>query len=308
MNAPARLSARRRKFFIVFFKTLCYNNVMESVRTNAYAKINLTLYITGVKDGYHMLDSIVTSVDLCDRITVRRRMDRSVKVTMRGMGCECIPEEENNAYLAAKLFVEEFNTSGADINIVKKIPVGAGLGGSSADAAGVLNALSELYKVNDIATLKLIADRTGSDTRYMLTGGWARLFGRGDVVQPIKSKLKLNILLLVPDGGVSTKQCFAAFDKSGVRGGNSDSAELAVTDCDARALSGRLSNSLMDAAASLSGEIKSCIDELKAFDPLAVNMTGSGNGVYALFENREFCEYAKSRYAGCAKAYILKTR
>lgn len=281
---------------------------MDSVRVKAYAKINLTLFVTGKENGYHTLDSLVTSVDLFDLIKIRKRKDRLVSVTMRGMGSENIPFESNNAVKAAELFVEKFESYGADITIFKNIPMGAGLGGSSADAAGVLCGLAKLYKTDDLAGLKLIADKTGSDTRYMLTGGWARLFGRGDNVKAVESALNMHILLLVPNESISTAKCFSLFDDMGKPGGNSDLAEKAAEENDLKSLAGNLSNSLMTAASSISDSVKSCIDELNAFAPLAVNMTGSGSGVYALFDSKEMCQYAKSRYRGNAKTYILEVK
>lgn len=281
---------------------------MESVKVKAYAKINLTLFVTGTENGYHMLDSIVASVDLYDLIKIKKRRDKLVSVTMHGMGSETIPHESNNAARAAELFVAKFGTNGADITVYKNIPMGAGLGGSSADAAGVLNGLAKLYKVDDLTALKLLADETGSDTRYMLTGGWARLYGRGNVVKAIDSGLKAHIFLLVPSGGVSSARCYSAFDKVGKTGGNSDTAERAAALNDLNGLAKQLSNSLMPAAASLSDGISDCIEELNEFAPLAVNMTGSGSGVYALFENKEMCAYAKSRYRGKAKTYILEVK
>ncbi len=279
---------------------------MESVRIKAYAKINLTLFINGTAGGYHDLDSIVASVGIYDEIILKKRSDRLITVTMHGEGCENIPADKNNAVKAGRLFAEHFKTNGADITITKNIPMGAGLGGSSADASGVLNGLKQLYDVDDFESLGRIADMTGSDTRYMLSGGYARMSGRGDKVVPIDSNLKLNILLLVPNENISTAQCFALFDKCGIVGGNSDLAEKALISGDIKGLSAQLSNSLTLPAVSLSGEMKTCIEDLKKFSPLAVNMTGSGSGVYALFENKKLCAEAKNRYNGTAKAYELE--
>lgn len=277
------------------------------VRVKSYAKLNLTLFVTGTGGGYHNLDSLVTSVDLYDLITLKKRKDKLVSVTMRGCGSESIAFEDNNAVKAAQAFVENYGTDGADIAVYKNIPMGLGLGGSSADAAGVLRGLSKLYAVNDTAGIKLIADNLGSDTKYMLSGGYARMTGRGDVIQPIESKLKLNFLLLAPREGVSTAQCFKAFDEVGAFGGDSNAAVAAVAAGDKRALARNMFNALSAPAKTLSEEIETSFAQLAAFDPLAVNMTGSGSGVYALFENAEFCEYAKSRYRGKARAYVLKT-
>lgn len=281
---------------------------MHSVRIKAYAKINLTLHVLGVRDGFHALDSVVASVDLYDVVTIKKRKDRRVCITMRGTGSEAIPYEDNNAVKAAKLFIERFETNGADITVDKNIPMGAGLGGSSADAAGVLNGLSKLYGKDDIEALKELAARTGSDTPYMLEGGWARLFGRGDVVKRIDSRLKLYALLLAPEKKVSTAECFQRFDAVGGFGGNSDGAERAAIACDKKALSTELSNSLLPAAVSLSESVAACVAELKELNPLAVNMTGSGSGVYALFENKKFCARALSRFKGEARAYILEVK
>ncbi len=285
-----------------------YNAVMESMRVKSYAKINLTLNITGSEGGYHMLDSVVTTVDLYDLIIIKKRKDSLVSVTMRGCGSENIAFSENNAALAAQAFTEKYSTDGADVTVYKNIPMGMGLGGSSADAAGVLNGLFRLYKIDDVAGKKLLADRFGSDTRYMLTGGYARLFGRGNEVKALDGRLKLNLLLLDPKESVSTAQCYKKFEENGITGGNSDVAEKAVLCGDLRLLAANLNNALTDSACELSDGVKKAIEELKEFDPLAVNMTGSGSGVYALFENAEFCRYAKSRYKGRFRLYELKTR
>ena len=282
-----------------------YNAVMGSVRVKSYAKLNLTLNITGVKDGYHLLDSVVTTVDLYDAIVIKKRKDKQVTITMHGQGSEAIFFEENNAVRAAKAFIGAYATCGCDIKVYKNIPLGLGMGGSSADAAGVLNGLSKLYGVNDTAGLKLLADSVGSDTRYMLSGGYARLFGRGDEVMPIESSLKLNFLLLAPKEGVSTALCYKTFDSLSKLGGDSESAQEAIEKEDKYSL--KLNNALFPAAKTLSSEVGEAYEELKSFDPLAVNMTGSGSGVYALFENEQFCQYAKSRYTGKFTPYILKT-
>ena len=278
---------------------------MATVRQKSYAKINLTLNVTGEEGGFHTLDSIVASVDLYDLIVLKRRRDKLVSITMHGCGSEAIPFESNNAVRAAECFIEQFDTDGADITVYKNIPMGLGLGGSSADSAGVLNGLAKLYKINDVARLKLLADGAGSDTRYMLSGGYARLFGRGDVVKQIESRLRLDILLLAPKQPVSTAACYKAFNAPWSNG--CDGAEKAVENCDKNALAKYICNDLTAPAITLSDEVQTALEELCEFDPLAVNMTGSGSGVYAVFENAEFCAYAKSRYRGKFRAIQLKT-
>lgn len=286
---------------------LCYNAVMESVRVKSYAKLNLTLSITGSAEGFHTIDSLVTSVDLYDLIALKKRSDKLVTVTMHGCGSECIPYESNNAVKAARNFIDAYGTYGVDITVYKNIPIGAGLGGSSADAAGVLNGLEKLYGTRDPAGKKLLADRTGSDTRYMLSGGYARLTGRGNEVTPTESGLRLDFLLLAPEAGISSAQCYKAYDETGGVGGDARKALSALLSGDGEELAKSLFNDLAPAAKKLSSDVEAAFDELAAFAPSAVNMTGSGSGVYALFESRELRAYAKSRYRGKFRAYELKT-
>ena len=280
---------------------------MNSVRVKSYAKINLTLDILGVTGGYHMIDSVVASIDLCDVISAKKRKDGLVSVTMHGEGSEAIPHEKNNAAKAAEEFIKRFGTCGADITVWKNIPMGAGLGGSSADVAGVLNAMAKLYDVTDFAALKDVADSLGSDCGYMLTGGWARISGRGEVVKSLDSSLKLDIGLLVPRSGVSTAECYRVCDSFPRGAPTSGQAESAVIACDCEGLCKSLSNGLAAAAVKLNGDVGECIKELESFAPMGVNMTGSGSGVYAVFENDQFLRYIQSRYRGKYRFIPTKT-
>lgn len=285
---------------------MCYNNTM-SVSVKAYAKLNLTLAVAGAANGYHDIDSLVCSVDLFDLIKISKRKDNLVAIEMHGLGSELIPFENNNAVKAAERYIEKFGTRGVNIKIYKNIPMGAGLGGSSADAAGVIRGMSKLYGSGSESELKELADLSGSDTGYMLTGGFARISGRGEKVRPLDIERRLDILLLLPAGGVSTAGCYAQWDKLQTRGGSCDEAEAALVSDDKTALGKSLFNHLYPSAAQLNGDVKEAFGELENFSPLGVNMTGSGSAVYALFENAAFCDWAKSRYRGRFRCFRVKT-
>lgn len=278
-----------------------------AVRIKAYAKLNLTLSVIGSSGGYHMLDSLVCSVDLFDLIVLKKRKDDKVTIEMHGQDTELLPYEQNNAVKAAESYIKAFGTRGADIKIFKNIPLGAGMGGSSADAAGVLRGMTKLYGAGSEKQLKELADSLGSDTGYMLTGGYARLTGRGEKVEHIDSKLRLNFLMLKPRGGVSTAECYRLYDAMPQPIKSSQNAIQAVISGDRAALGECLSNALYAPAATLNPDVKTAFDELKSFSPLGVCMTGSGSAVFALFENAEFCRWAQSRYKGKFKTIILKT-
>ena len=186
---------------------------MNTVKIKSYAKVNLTLEIVGIEGGYHLLDSLVASVDLHDLILLKKKKGGLSSITMKGMGSESIPPEKNNALKAAEAFSERLNTNGADIVIYKNIPMGAGLGGSSADVAGVLNGMAKLYGVDDERALEEIADGLGSDTKYMLKGGFVRMRGRGEKLTTTNITQKLHMLLICPHSDVSTAACYRKYDE-----------------------------------------------------------------------------------------------
>lgn len=280
---------------------------MNTVRGNAYAKLNLSLDITGVKDGYHQLDTLVCTVDLFDKIIITKRKDALVKLSMHGGGEDIFPEE-NNAYRAATAFVKAFGTCGAEIKIYKNIPIGAGMGGSSADAAGVLRLMAQLYGVRDQAAVKALADENGSDTGYLLTGGFARLTGRGEIIEPLGDLGRLNFLVLLPKEGVSTPRCFKAYDEGQYNyTPRTPQAVEALQRGNLREGAKYFFNALYESAASLNPAVREALTDLKCFSPLGAGMTGSGSGCFALFESAELCEWAKSRYTGACRAAVLKS-
>lgn len=285
---------------------------MNTVKVKAYAKLNLTLEITGEKAGYHLLDSLVCNVDLFDYIVLKKRKDALSFVRMHGMGSESIPPEKNNALKAAEAFSARFQTTGADIMVYKNIPMGAGLGGSSADISGVINGMAKLYGVTDERALEALADELGSDTRYMLKGGFARMQGRGEQVTPLGKTPLLHFLLLCPNDGVSSGACYKKYDELALK--SDKKAESVTEKCIAALQNGDvneggryLMNDLFPAASALCGAVEKAMEEALSFSPLGAVMTGSGSCVAALFETKELCEWAKSRYRGKFYATVVKT-
>ena len=285
---------------------------MRKVTVKAYAKVNLTLEIVGVAGGYHLLDSCVASVDLYDLVTVKARKDKLSFVTMKGMGSESIPPEQNNAWKAAEAFSAAFDTAGVDITIYKNIPMGAGLGGSSADVSGVLNAMAKLYGVTDREKLGEIADGLGSDTKYMLEGGFARMQGRGEKITPLPIDKKLHLLLICPDSSVSSGGCYKQYDQmTDFEGKTPQNSTEKLIDAlqrnDENAIGRYLMNDLYAPAASLNSDVKQAYAEAVSFSPLGAVMTGSGSCVLALFDCAELCLWAQSRYKGKFKTYVVST-
>ena len=278
------------------------------MKVKAYAKINLTLDIVGEKDGYHLLDSFVASVDMYDLVQLKKRKDKLSSVYFKGLDSHLIPPE-NNALKAAEAFSERFSTTGADIVVYRNIPVGAGLGSSSADIAGVLNGMAKLYGITDKAELAKLAEELGSDTKYMLTGGFARMQGRGEIITPLSSDETLYFLLICPNGGVSAGACYKEYDSMPLTENccATEACIQAFLKKDKADLGKCLQNALFAPATRLNGDVAKAYEEANSFSPLGAVMTGSGSCIMAFFETRELCEWAQSRYRGKFKTYVVKT-
>lgn len=283
---------------------------MNTVKVKAYAKVNLTLEITGREGGYHLLDSLVASVDIFDSVVLKKRKDKLSSVRMFGLGSESIPPEKNNALKTAERFSEKFGVNGADITVYKNIPMGAGLGGSSADVAGVLNGMAKLYGVTDENALDELADELGSDTKYMRRGGFARMQGRGERLTALAVDERLHFFMIFPHSSVSTPACYGEYDNLPLRFGGAGATQKAIdalTAKDIKALGRYLTNDLFPPATRLNDDVARAYEEARAFSPLGVVMSGSGSCVTALFESKELCEWAKSRYRGKFRTAVCRT-
>lgn len=267
------------------------------MKVKVYAKLNLTLNVLGKQNGYHTIDSVVTSVDIFDVVEVTSRADKQVTVS----GLDLVPTEQNVAYKAACAFVERFNAFdseliggkqqvlGCDIAIAKGIPMGAGMGGSSADAAAVIYALCKLCNVdvNSQAIHDLCAE-LGSDVNYMLHGGLAKLRGKGDDVEFCKLGSPMYFALTTFDTTMSTAEVYSQFDRLCVEQVyvNNNALIQALQKKHIRGIAECFNNHLQPAAVSLSDY---ACDYLQLCNKrgLQCNMTGSGSAFYVTCDNEQ---------------------
>ena len=271
------------------------------VSVKSYAKLNITLKITGFDGEYHSLDSIVTSVDKFDVITAKKRKDDKILISFIGKyGFTPNRQEDTNAYKSAKLFIDTFWVSGVDITVKRNIPTGGGMGGSSADIAGVLVAMKKLFNIS--CDLKPLADKLGSDSGYLLSGGFARISGRGEKVKKLPINQKYYFVVIYAKNGVNTKECFDLYDKKfyNLSENHNDECEKALQDGDLLALSKISSNDLYLPASILNPEIKENLTALTNLNPEYSGMTGSGSTCFSMYKEYEMASWAlgklKSKY------------
>jgi 4-diphosphocytidyl-2-C-methyl-D-erythritol kinase len=192
------------------------------IRRDAHAKLNVFLRVLGRRpDGYHDIESLIVPVSLADEVTVRVAPD--LRLSVRGPLAEEVPLDESNLVVrAAELLAARCSIDpGADIELVKRIPVSAGLGGGSADAAAVLVALNELWSC-DLSgdDLLELAAEVGSDVPALLRGGPVLVRGRGDVVEPATQDSAWWVLVPQPFG-ISAADAYAWWDEDGGVGSGS---------------------------------------------------------------------------------------
>ena len=260
-----------------------------SVSFFAPAKINLTLDIVGTReDGYHLLESIFQSVSIYDVITVSKRLGR--RITLKADGCDC-PMEKNTAYKAAVAFRNYTGIKrGVRLTVAKRIPQQAGMGGGSADAAGVLVALDHLFKTN-LTTEQLceIGLTVGADVPFCIVGGTAYVTGIGEEIQPLPSLPHCHIVIAQPAEGISTKEAYAAVDNAEILARPDNAAAIAALEAGNLAGVCRQAVNVFESATRLEG-VGDIRQRMEQYNPLCSQMTGSGSCVFALFEDKETAE------------------
>jgi 4-diphosphocytidyl-2-C-methyl-D-erythritol kinase len=191
----------------------------------AFAKVNRGLRVISLRaDGYHEIDTIFQTVDLTDSLEVMEGRGR-LEVECDDPGVPSGPE--NLAWRAGALLAKRYGMApSARIELRKRIPAGGGLGGGSADAAGVLVLLSRLWDVPAAGEdLFEIARELGSDVPFFLTGGRARGRGRGDEIEPLPDEEPREFVLVVPPFSVSTAAVYARRREAQAAAGKSETAE-----------------------------------------------------------------------------------
>jgi len=260
------------------------------IRREAHAKLNVFLRVIGARDdGYHELESLVLPISLADRVTVRTA--DSLTVTVKGAKdlTGDVPTGGLNLALVAALAVADVceQAGGARIEIVKRIPVAAGLGGGSADAAATLSALNELWGCRlDAPTLADLGARIGSDVPALLAGGPVLMYGRGDMIAPAPVS-RLWWVVVSFDFGVRSPDAYRWWDEDRGRAGPDPEALLAAAAAgDAEALGSLLFNDLEPPVFARYPRIAEAKRRLLEAGTLGAVMSGSGSSVAGLARNQ----------------------
>ena len=271
---------------------------MNEVRAIAPAKVNLSLRILGRRpDGYHDLDTIFQAVDLCDVVHVRRG-GAGIQFVVEGN--DSGPSEENLVVRAARAFLVQADLVGEGLHmrLEKRIPVGAGLGGGSSDAAATLLALDQLFAgAMDPGRISGLAAELGSDVPFFLgTSTLATGRGRGELIEARKPLPSLPGVVVFPTVQVSTRDAYGELARAREAG---ESDRLAaqgamVPPIDWDQIAAGATNDFEVVVCRTHPPVAEALAALRATEPLVALMSGSGSASFAFYQDEGGAEQATS--------------
>lgn len=258
------------------------------MRIKARAKINWTLDILGQReDGYHLMDMLMQPVSLADTIT----LTPASELTLTTGGYPRLAANSRNlAYRAAEALQQATGLrKGAAIHVEKRIPVGAGMGGGSADAAAVLAGLNRMWDAGlNQAELEKIGLGLGADVPFCLRGGLTRTTGIGENMQVLPCARSYDLVVIQPCRGLSTGEVFKAYhEKECQLRPDTDKARQALAQGDGTLLAASLGNVLQAVSQDMRPPIGDAVAMLKQRGAFAALMTGSGSAVFGVFDSED---------------------
>lgn len=286
---------------------------MRETNERAYAKLNISLDIVGKRpDGYHDMVMVMQSVSLCDELCIR--LNDTGELSAVSDLHFILNDERNLAVRAARQFLDAAGEpgQGVEISMKKRIPVGAGMAGGSADAAAVLRGMNRLYGGRfSTAELETIAAGIGSDVAFCVAGGTALAQGRGELLSRLPDMPECYFVICKPGFSISTPELFRSIDSAPLRH-HPDTAGI-LDSLDRGELEGicrRLYNvfeDVSDRRIKTVGEIKSRLLDCGAAGAV---MTGTGSAVFGIFTDAATAQEAQSallrEYRFCCVAEPVK--
>ena len=261
-----------------------------AIRALAHAKINLFLRVLAREDdGYHSIETLFCLVSLADELSVERTALEGVRLEVSG--ADCGPHEDNLAVRAAQMVLDATGRPfGVQLRLVKHIPVQAGLGGGSSDAAAALSAVNRLAG-DAIPRHELLqmGARLGSDIPFLLTGApLALAWGHGDRLLRLPPLPSAPALLLIPPIGISTPEAYRQVDRSRTGSGRRGAVALDLETLGSWGHVARLAGN--DFEFALFGphpQLKAGFEALAGTGPLLCRMSGSGSALVAIYRSRK---------------------
>lgn len=282
---------------------------MTTLQENAYAKLNLTLDVLGKRDdGYHELETVMQQITLYDEIEIDVQTGEDWKL-------ECdwdeVPTDSSNlAWRAVGVFYRHIgkDPQGISIRITKRIPMQAGLGGGSADAAAVLRALNR-HEGEPLTQAELVqlAAKIGSDVPFCVQGGTALVKGRGELVEALPDMPQCFYCIAKPDFSISTPALFAEVDQEqSLWHPDTQTMLQALERQDLLHVAGSVGNTMEPLVASKHSQIQQIKQTMLDCGALGAAMTGSGSAVFGVFDAFDMAALASMQLMESCKTYLSR--
>ena len=269
----------------------------DSLELKALAKINLGLDVLGVRDnGYHDVRMVMQTIYLYDNVTIQKTGTPGITVKTN---LSFLPTNENNiAYKAAKLLIDEFQLEGGvEIVLDKHIPVAAGLAGGSSNAAAVLVGMNKLFQLNlSEEELMKRGVQLGADVPYCIMRGTALAEGIGEVLTPLAPLPKCYILVAKPPINVSTKVVYEKLDSHEIEVHPDIDGILEGLDCgDLKKIADCMGNVLEKVTIEDYPIIEDIKNVMKENGAMNAMMSGSGPTVFGIYDNKALAKTAEQK-------------
>jgi 4-diphosphocytidyl-2-C-methyl-D-erythritol kinase len=264
--------------------------MLINIKSNA--KINLGLKILNKRnDGYHNIATIMQEIDFHD--TIELSINKSKKINLLTSGIETPSDENNLCYKAAELFFKEYNIqNGVNIKLNKSIPIGAGLGGGSSNAANTIKGLYNLFNISiDNNIIHILCSKLGADVPFFIKGGLQLAEGIGHDLKPITSLLDhIYFLIIYPDIEISTSWAYSEYKNY---------LENTLIKTNFMALSDKINWSLLEndfekVVLSTYPKISQIKDRLIESGSLFASLSGSGSTMFGVYDNLELVDNART--------------
>lgn len=278
------------------------------MKVNAYAKINLTLDVTGKRpDGYHTLDTVMQTVSLWDELELIPKEEPGIRLVSSH---KYLPEnEKNTAYRAARLFFDHCGMpeeTGLEISIKKHIPSRSGMGGGSADAAAVLRGLNDMYDMGmPQEELMELGASIGADVPFCVAGGACRCTGIGESLEPVPQMPDCHLLICKPPAGMSTPRAYTLMDQYPLSSNRATPKMVtALKSGDLRQVAGALGNRFDETMKLV--QVRQIKKTMTSAGAMGAMMTGSGSAVFGIFDTQEKAESCAQLLEGQGKIYLAR--
>jgi len=253
------------------------------------AKLNWVLEVLGKRpDGFHELALVFQTLDLWDELAFYKK-EGGLELEVLESPEPLAADDSNLILRAARLFFEAVELpAGLKVRLKKKIPMAAGLGGGSSDAAATLWALNRIYEADlPLARLRDLAAQLGSDVPFFLTGGAALGSGRGEKIEPWEGAAPFWVVLAKPEEGLSTPKVYQSGRAAFSDGAKAKALKAVLQQGNPADLAGRLFNGLEPAAFYLLPRVQALKNSLLDAGALGALVSGSGPTVFALARDEE---------------------